>query len=203
MKLEIELPSRVPVMTLPEVAFFPKVMMPLYIFEPRYREMLQSSLEGDRMFAVAGVDTSKLELSLEEEPAHDIATVGIIRGCRTQEDGTSQLILQGLNRVHLDELYEDKPYREAAITALSSNKDADAGVLAEKRKELFALIKTHSSKDPQIPIELLGLIEGLHEPEDFVDLVAYSMVQNYALKQKVLDTLSVTKRFDLLINAYA
>ena len=43
-------------MTLPEVAFFPTVMMPLFIFEPRYRSMLKTSLEGNRMFAVAGID---------------------------------------------------------------------------------------------------------------------------------------------------
>ncbi len=203
MNLEIELPSRVPVMTLPEVAFFPKVMLPLYIFESRYRDMLKTSLSGDRMFAVAGVDNSKLGQSLGTEPAYEIATVGIIRGCRTQEDGTSQLILQGLNRVHLDELYEDKSYREAAITPLNSEKDADEAVLFEKRKELFSLIKKHSTKDPQIPEELLQLVESLEEPEDFVDLVAFSIVQNYALKQKALATLSVDKRFNLLINVFS
>ena len=203
MKLEIDLPSRTPVMTLPEVAFFPKVMMPLFIFEPRYRNMLQSSLEGNRMFAVAGLDKSKIEFAVENEPAHKVATLGIIRGCRTQEDGTSQLILQGLSRIRIDEIYDEKPYREAQITPLESTHYVGREQLLEKRKALLNLVKRQASYNTQLPTELLSFMEGLEEPEDFADLVAYSMINNPELKQSILDTLIVEERFDMLIKAFS
>ena len=141
MKLEIDLPDRVGVMTLPEVAFFPKVMMPLFIFEPRYRSLLRTSLEGNRMFVVAGINDSHIGSATTKEPAHEIATIGFIRGCRTNEDGTSQLILQGLSRIHLDKIYEDKPFREAAITPLKSTREVDRLDLMELQDELFVLVK--------------------------------------------------------------
>jgi Lon protease-like protein len=203
MKLEIDLPSRTPVMTLPEVAFFPKVMMPLFIFEPRYRDMLQSSLEGNRMFAVAGLDKSKIEFAVENEPAHKVATLGIIRGCRTQEDGTSQLVLQGLSRVRIEEVFDDKPYREAQITPLQSTQHLEQEQLLKKRSRLLTLVKQQASYNTQFPTELLSFMEGLSEPDDFADFVAYSMVNNPELKQTLLDTLVVEDRLDALIGAFS
>ena len=48
----IEIPNTLPAMTLRGVVLFPSAMMPLRIFEPRYREMLNDVLSQDRMFAI-------------------------------------------------------------------------------------------------------------------------------------------------------
>jgi len=199
MKLDIELPNRVPVMTLPEVVFFPKVMMPLFIFEPRYRSMLKTSLEGNRMFAVAGINASQVGTVLDREPAYEVATIGFIRGCRNLDDGTSHLILQGLSRIHMDQIYEDKTYREAAITPLVSKREVDRLDLMELQDELLVLVKKLAETNSNAPGDLLQFLEEMDEAEDFVDLVAYTFVEDVALKQKVLETLRIEKRFDLLI----
>jgi len=49
----MQLPDAVPVMTLPSATLFPQALLPLYIFEPRYRRMLVDALNTDRMFSVA------------------------------------------------------------------------------------------------------------------------------------------------------
>src|SRR6187455_127874 len=49
----MQLPLEVPVMTLPSATLFPQALLPLYIFEPRYRKMLADALKGPRMFSVA------------------------------------------------------------------------------------------------------------------------------------------------------
>ena len=49
----MELPLEVPVMTLPSATLFPQALLPLYIFEPRYRRMLKDALDSNRMFSVA------------------------------------------------------------------------------------------------------------------------------------------------------
>ena len=51
----VQLPSSIPVMALSGVTLFPNALLPLYIFEPRYRQMLASVLAGDRIFAVGMV----------------------------------------------------------------------------------------------------------------------------------------------------
>src|SRR6185503_9110204 len=49
----MDLPREVPVMTLPSAILFPQALLPLYIFEPRYRRMLSDALSSHRMFSVA------------------------------------------------------------------------------------------------------------------------------------------------------
>ena len=60
MDMEIKLPDEVPLMTLPNTAFFPQALMPLHIFEPRYRHMLRDVLGSNRLFAVAGLNPRRL-----------------------------------------------------------------------------------------------------------------------------------------------
>ena len=54
----LHVPETVPVMTLPNTVFFPQALLPLHIFEPRYRQMLRDVLARDRLFAVARLDSA-------------------------------------------------------------------------------------------------------------------------------------------------
>ncbi len=116
--MEITLPEEVPVMTLPNVAFFPQALMPLHIFEPRYRQMLKDVLATNRLFAVTGLDANLLDQPGQFEPPHRIASVGIVRACQKNANGTSNLLLQGLCRVELLSIVTDEPYRRIKVRAL-------------------------------------------------------------------------------------
>lgn len=82
MEMEIVVPDEVPVMTLPQVVFFPQALLPLHIFEPRYRTMLVDVLAKDRLMAVVGLDPRRANEPEAFEPPHRVATVGIIRACQ-------------------------------------------------------------------------------------------------------------------------
>ena len=107
MEMEIVVPDKMPVMTLPGVAFFPQALLPIHIFEPRYRQMLRDVLATDRLFAVAGIDPRKPN---DFEPPHRIASMGIVRACQENKDGTANLLLQGLARVEIQSIISDEPY---------------------------------------------------------------------------------------------
>ena len=98
---EIEIPSVVPAMTLQDVVLFPKAMMPLRIFEDRYRQMLDDVLRGNRMFALAGLRMEETDSESDEEIPFEIATVGLIRVSKKHDDGTSFVLLQGIERVKI------------------------------------------------------------------------------------------------------
>ena len=83
-------------MTLPNATLFPQALLPLYIFEPRYRQMLADALHSTRMFSVAMQKPG----STRETPS-PVAGLGLIRVSVGHRDGTSHLILQGLARVEL------------------------------------------------------------------------------------------------------
>ena len=121
-------------MTLPNATLFPQALLPLYIFEPRYRQMLADALHSNRMFSVAMQKPG----STRETPS-PVAGLGLIRVSVGHRDGTSHLILQGLARVELEEAVRYKPYRIQRIRPLQTppcdNVTVDA--LVAKVRELL------------------------------------------------------------------
>src|SRR3979411_1417729 len=111
----MKIPSEVPVMTLPNATLFPQALLPLYIFEPKYRQMLSDALHSNRMFLVA----MQRPGSTRELPS-PVAGLGLIRVSVGHRDGTSHLILQGLARVELAEAVRYKPYRIQRIRGVET-----------------------------------------------------------------------------------
>jgi Lon protease-like protein len=131
----MKLPHEVPVMTLPNATLFPQAFLPLFIFEPRYRQMLADALHSDRMFSVA----MQRPGSTRETPS-PVAGLGLIRVSVGHRNGTSHLVLQGLARVELAETVRYKPYRIQRIRPLKTppcdNVTVDA--LIAKVRDLLA-----------------------------------------------------------------
>ncbi|TAG29170.1 MAG: hypothetical protein EAZ36_04515, partial [Verrucomicrobia bacterium] len=186
------------VMTLPGVAFFPQALLPLRIFEARYRQMLSDALDSHRLFAVAGLDVTKMGSAFE--PSYRVATVGIVRACQKREDGTSSLLLQGLTRVEFTELAGEEPYRRARIRPLASEAGGSEEDNARRRVQLARLLNTRLRLIGEGPDELAGFLRGIDDPEVFVDLVAFNLCSDARLKQRLLETLSVRQRLTILNN---
>jgi Lon protease-like protein len=195
-ELEITMPEEVPVMTLPNVAFFPQALLPLHIFEPRYRQMLSDVLAGNRLFAVAGLDRRLAGSPGQVEPPHRVAGVGIVRACQKSENGTSNLLLQGLCRVEITAVVGDVPYRRIRIRALVSEPGAPVAENQRLRSELARLLRL-KFKLEESTAEMTGLLRAIDDPETFVDVAAFNLCKNPALKQKLLETLDVHDRFEL------
>ena len=106
---ELEVPEEIPAMTLPGIVFFPKAMVPLRIFESRYRQMLADVIEGHRMFALLGLDEKAAADTDALEPPFMTASAGIIRWSKMNSDGTSNLILQGVSRIRVLDFVREEP----------------------------------------------------------------------------------------------
>ncbi len=197
MEMEITLPEEVPVMTLPNVAFFPQALMPLHIFEPRYRQMLKDVLATNRLFAVTGLDANLLDQPGQFEPPHRIASVGIVRACQKNANGTSNLLLQGLCRVELLSIVTDEPYRRIKVRALPSEPVADPAENVRLRTELARLIALKQKFGAPVPPEMAEFLRTVEDPEVFIDLAAFSLCDDSALKQRLLETLNVRRRLEL------
>src|SRR5688572_19315359 len=197
MEMEITLPDEVPVMTLPNTAFFPQALMPLHIFEPRYRQMLRDVLASNRLFAVAGLDLERSQEPGRFEPPYRVASVGIVRACQKNENGTSNLLLQGLCRVEIVRIVRDEPYRQIQVRALSSEAGASAGENQALRRELSRLLNVKLKLASSGASEMTAFLKTVEDPEAFVDIAAFSLCEDTALKQRLLETLDVHLRLEL------
>lgn len=211
----MELPHEVPVMTLPNVILFPHAMLPLFIFEPRYRRMIEDVLESHRMFCVAMQKPD----ATRESPV-GIAGLGMVRACVKKKDGTSNLVLQGLRRVKLGKATRYKPYRMHKIESLDSTRSQPIMLEGLTRKLMQLLTdrlaqgfapplqffkkEVEDGKVSEGPAEGVSFKEGIeflakmNEPEQLADLISCSLLPNPLERQTILETLDLESRLRFL-----
>lgn len=193
----LTIPDVVPVMTLPEVVFFPQALLPLHIFEPRYRQMLRDVLATDRLFAVARLDAARAAKPGLVEPLHHIASVGIVRACQKSENDTSNLLLQGLTRIEVLETVREDPYRIVSIRALGTAKGGSAEQIETLRTEVMRLVNIRRRLGAPAPEGFSKFLESIDDSDAFADLVAFNLCDDGELKQTLLETLETRRRLQL------
>src|SRR5207237_8611960 len=192
----IILPQQVPVMPLPGALLFPHALLPLYIFEPRYRQMLKHALGHHRMFCVALLKPHCADWRSPADFFHT-AGVGLIRACVERSDGTSNLILQGLERVRFRVFRQEAPFPVATIDSLASDStmSVETEALAAKVLELYSNLKGDGLR--QLPPKVDRYLSDLSDPELLADLVASTFVGDPQRRQRVLEELSINRRLRL------
>jgi Lon protease-like protein len=197
MAQSIILPKEVPVMPLPGALLFPHALLPLHIFESRYREMLEHALREQRMFSVALLKPQRTDWRSPGDFFH-VAGVGLIRACVGRGDGTSNLILQGLERVRFIGFAQELPFPIAEIEALESEstESVEADALGAKVVELYSKLKTDGR---QLPEKVDKYLSRLDDMEMLADLMAATFITDPQRKQQLLEELSLTQRLRLVI----
>ncbi len=210
----MQLPLQVPIMTLPNATLFPQALLPLFIFEPRYRKMLADALQSSRMFSVAMQKPGRTR-----ETPSPVAGLGLIRASVSHRNGTSHLILQGIARVELQETVCYKPYRVQKIRPLETppcNSVASDALMAKVRDLLEERLRlglpfpfpvmapgqAKSKSDPTAfsPKEILSYLDSLTDPSQVADLVSCAVLPGGPERQTILETTDVEDRLRHLIH---
>jgi Lon protease-like protein len=213
----MELPSEIPVMVLPNAILFPQAMLPLYIFEPRYRQMLSDVLDSHRMFSIALQKPGRTR-----ETPSPVAGLGLVRASVGNRDGTSHLVLQGIARVQLAEPVRYKPYRVQRIRPLqtTSSDSVVVDALAAKVLELVAtrleqgfelpvhvlkqLSRQQSEISPESPAfalkQVIHYLVNLENPDQLADLISCTLLPGARQRQVILETSNLEARLKHLIH---
>jgi uncharacterized protein len=128
-----------PLFPLPDVVHFPHLLLPLHIFEPRYREMTADALAGDRLIAMALLKPGWT--TTEGSPAiHETVCLGRITADQQTEDGRYYLVLQGLSRARIVREEDEGAYRVAQLELQPDleNPFPPAAADAQRRRLLLA-----------------------------------------------------------------
>lgn len=193
----VELPAAVPVMPLPGVLLFPNALLPLHIFEPRFREMLARALGDNRMLCVALVKPERQEWRTSAD-FFPVSTVGLIRACVGRSDGTSDLILQGIRRVKFSDFEQEAPFPIARIEPLKTRTKptVETDALAAKVVEFYTRLK---SSERALPEKIDRYLVEMSDPEMLADLIASTFVSVATRRQQLLEELDLNQRLRLLI----
>ena len=126
--------AEMPVFPLPQVVLFPHAVLPLHIFEPRYRALVKDCLASHRVFAIALITDPAHPDARGNPPIAEVAGAGLIVEHQGLPDGRSTLLLHGHARVRIEELPFVGPYRRARATLLP---EQDLEVAAADRLALL------------------------------------------------------------------
>jgi Lon protease-like protein len=194
----LNLPKKCGVMLLPDCTLFPHGGLPLFIFEERYRIMLEDAIAGDCVFAVG-----RMREEGGEEIPSSIGTAGLIRASREQQDGTSQLLLHGVIRVRFTEWLDDKPYPCALIEPVMSDK-MDPEIGAAAMKTLRGTVEDGITGLPEeVQAGVMAMLDQADEAGLMADLVAQQFVHDANLRQELLETTSTGDRVRMLCEFFA
>jgi Lon protease-like protein len=186
------LPATLPVMVLPGVTLFPNALLPLYIFEPRYREMLEEALGAGRMLAMA------MPRNEEESDVEMIAGAGLVRACIRNDNGTSNLILQGVCRVRFIGWDQLSPYRIARVEELRSN-EGEHHDLESKVTQLHALCARFKEQGIELPSQFEAYLNQITNIGVITDLVASTLVADPRVRQMLLEEVEIPRRLEKLL----
>lgn len=190
--------AHIPLFPLPEVQLFPGAKLPLHVFEPRYRMMLADCMNADRTLAIVML---KAETDTEGLPKiHRLGGLGRIVAHEAHGDGRSNILLEGIGRVLLEELPFTPPYRIASATLLqipdapveSSARIAMQSIAARfvaaihKRNQNFAF---RTPENASVALE--------------ADIIAQHLVLDADERQEILETLDIALRVRRVTTALA
>lgn len=153
--------GRVPVFPLPDVVLFPHAVLPLHIFEPRYRRMTEDALRTDRLIAMALLRPGWEQGYLGNPPVHPIACAGTIEDEQPLPDGRFNIRLRGLARIAILGFEQDTPYRVAAVRVLEDQGGGPGPEGDDDRRRLLAACASllqETSGQPGNPVVLDGSV---------------------------------------------
>ena len=188
--------NSLPVMVLTGASLFPHAYMPLFIFEQKYRDMLAHVLDEHRMFCI-GHARPGIDHDNHPDPVLPITTVGLVRACVTHDDGTSHLMLSGLQRVEITGWHQESPFRIASILPKVSRVE-NPNALGEASQEVVDLCSRLCGVNQPMSDQLRQHLRSVKDPEAISDVVAQTFVSDPRERQYLIETLDTMERLRFL-----
>ena len=186
----------IPLFPLPNLVFFPNSLLPLHVFEPRYRQMVEDTIDSERIIGMVLLKPG-WEKSYYDKPAiFSVGCMGRIVSIEVEKDGRSNIVLYGLKRIKIDEIFHDAPYRLARVNLMEDIHETNEEA---HQKRIFELISRWNSilgkeyKSHRIVVDFNLSLGTL------TDSITPQVVSNVFRMQEFLEEARVVKRADMIL----
>jgi len=215
--------ATIPIFPLADVVLFPKLRVPLHIFEPRYRQMTQEALAGDRRIGMVTVRPEHIHATAGDPAVFATGCEGAIVESESLPDGSYNIVLLGTHRFEIRSEHSpgaDRLYRIAEVELLAEapapggTPSAPVGDTEEKPAQTrtaiiqrLHLLRQHTRPEPVDSASSLAstgstinaeLFEA-YDDELFVNSLAQSLSFSATEKQGLIECASVSKRLQHLV----
>ncbi len=191
--------NHVALFPLPGVVFFPQTMLPLHIFEPRYRELTAEALRDALPIALVQLVEPRQLNALGKPAYHAIGGVGFITQHQPLPDGRFNILLQGHARVRIiEELDSPRPYRVGRAELVP-----DAPCLVDRLDQLMSTLRgcavglqPHFSR---LADALHRLMSQMDEPGAVADNIASMLIDDPHSRQVLLEERHADRRLEAIV----
>jgi len=193
----MSVPQELPVLPLKNTVIFPLTVLPLLVNRPRTIRLVDEAVLGDRQVALVAMKDPGVE-----DPGPDAlyraGTLGVIHRMARAPDGTVQLVVQGVERLKIEEFTQTQPYLKARVEAWPdvAEESLEVEALMRNATQLFRQLVSLAS---YLPEELVGAILNADDPRQLVYMIATGLRMDMADAQEILELSNVKDKLRKLI----
>jgi Lon protease-like protein len=192
---------QLPIFPLPGAVLLPHALVPLHIFEPRYRKMVRDCHDGMKVLALANIPDD--EAASEKPPRIEkVIGVGVVARVEPLPDGRFYIVVRGVIRARIDEeLRTSEPYRLVRAHELHPHPSPKDEAHAESlRRLVLALCRRKPMPESAALAEAAS---RARDPGSLADLVGSALLESPNERQEVLEADEVAERLRLVTQAAA
>jgi len=191
-RVEREL-HRLPIFPLPGVVLLPYSLIPLHVFEPRYRKMIRDCQSGAGVLALANIPPEALLEGKEPPRVLPVIGVGVLARVEPLADGRSNIVVRGVLRARiLEELESGEPYRLVRAERLGErDSDAAAPVAQELRQLVLAICARRPGAAAQALVQMAG---STALPGELADAMGAMVIESPQDRQQLLEICAPEER---------
>lgn len=197
----VEALDSLPLFPLSNVLLLPGVYLPLHIFEPRYRRMVEDALDGHELIALGALDERLPPDTYGRPPIYDHAGLGVIQRSTRYPDGRFDLLVVGVGRLRVVEELPprpDLPYRQVKTELLLDHTEATAEELSRAMSSLRSLCTRVVVGLGDGNEELLSRINEIDEAGVLADTIAVAAIQEHDDRRRILAESDPARRMEIV-----
>jgi len=196
----VESDNLIPVLPLRDVVVYPHMVIPLFVGRTKSIEALDSAMLSNKQVLLVTQKEADVDDPIFDE-LHQVATLANILQLLKLPDGTVKVLVEGEQRVQVNEYFERTEFIVADITlieedALVESDEKRLDVLVRAALESFSKYIKLNNK---IPPEVLNALSGIDEPSRLADTMAAHMSLKVLDKQTLLEMTDVALRLERLM----
>jgi Lon protease-like protein len=180
------------VFPLPNVVFFPKTNLPLHVFEPRYRQMVNDTMENKQLIGMYLLQPGYQEDYYGNPPVYPIGCAGELVHTELLPEGKFNIVLHGLYRARALETVQEYPYRRARVQVLPEWLEARPRTIRKLKNSLMTDYLQLAGDDAD------SALHRVRDLSEMVNLLATVVQFDVEEKMKMLEENDVCLRAELL-----
>ncbi len=187
-----------PVLPLRDVVVFPHMVIPLFVGRDKSMQALERAMEADKRILLVAQKSAETD-----DPAaadlYSVGTLAQVLQLLKLPDGTIKVLVEGLSRVNVDKVYEHEGALQGQGVEVESDDSREPREIEAIARSLMSLFEQYIKTNRKLPPELLQTLSGIEEPARLADTIAAHIGVRLADKQKLLETLQIGERLEMLV----